>query len=214
MIFELLKAAFPFYIAVDERLAIASLGPSLEKLGLGRRGDFFGSHFTIKTPPAPLAVALTEHVSLALANLHMKERLRSQAIHDPLTGLYNRRHMEAFLQREMAQALREGSEMGVILLDVDHFKTFNDTYGHQAGDAVLVHLAMLLSGYVRKGDVACRFGGEEFLLVLSGASLGVGVFPQHGQAVKTLLAAVDAALYEAKRKGRNRVEMAATGCKP
>lgn len=121
-----------------------------------------------------LAATLAEHVGLALANLRMRERLEAQAIRDPLTGLYNRRHMEAFLERELERAKREDDgRLGLVLLDVDHFKAFNDNHGHQAGDAVLSQLAGVLANQVRKGDVACRFGGEEFLLILAGASLDI-----------------------------------------
>lgn len=118
-----------------------------------------------------LAMTLSEHAALALSNLGMKERLEAQAIRDPLTGLFNRRHMESFLEREMDRIKRKGGMSGLILLDVDHFKLFNDTHGHQAGDDVLVQLGGLLEKQIRKGDIACRFGGEEFLLILNDASL-------------------------------------------
>lgn len=96
----------------------------------------------------------------------LQETLREQAIRDPLTGLFNRRYMEETLEREFAGAERENYPVSLIMMDIDHFKKINDTYGHQGGDAVLRALSELLSGHIRGRDIACRFGGEEFLAVL------------------------------------------------
>ncbi|BBI99478.1 hypothetical protein FGKAn22_11710 [Ferrigenium kumadai] len=96
----------------------------------------------------------------------LQETLREQAIRDPLTGLFNRRYMEETLVREFAGAKRENYPVSLIMMDIDHFKKINDTYGHQAGDLVLQALGELLSGHIRGRDIACRFGGEEFLAVL------------------------------------------------
>ena len=96
----------------------------------------------------------------------LKNELRDQADRDPLTGLYNRRYLENTLERELARCKRDGQALSLILIDIDHFKKVNDTYGHQAGDEVLVQLGRLLGDAVRAGDVACRYGGEEFLLLL------------------------------------------------
>ncbi|MBI2875286.1 MAG: diguanylate cyclase [Candidatus Tectomicrobia bacterium] len=120
-----------------------------------------------------LAIDVAEHISLALANLNLRERLRRQAIRDPLTGLFNRRYMQETLKRELHRAERKASSVGVILLDIDHFKQFNDTFGHAAGDALLHHLGTFLQRRTRKEDFACRYGGEEFLLILTEASLDV-----------------------------------------
>jgi diguanylate cyclase (GGDEF)-like protein/PAS domain S-box-containing protein len=100
----------------------------------------------------------------------LQEKLREQAIRDPLTGLFNRRYMEETLQREIAQAKRAKETIGLIMVDLDHFKIFNDTMGHSNGDLVLQQLGRLLNRYVREGDIACRYGGEEFLLILPGAT--------------------------------------------
>lgn len=113
-----------------------------------------------------LATALAEHVALALTNLRLRETLRHQSIRDPLTGLYNRRYMEETLERELRRAERESTCLGVVLLDLDHFKRFNDTFGHEAGDVVLREVGALLKSHVRAGDIACRQGGEEFVLLL------------------------------------------------
>ena len=120
-----------------------------------------------------LAVATAEHVALALANLQLRETLRSQSIRDPLTGLFNRRYMEETLERELRRAGRAKNSLGVVMLDIDHFKRFNDTFGHDAGDAVLRELGALLQSHIRGGDIACRYGGEEFTLILPEAPLEV-----------------------------------------
>jgi diguanylate cyclase (GGDEF)-like protein/PAS domain S-box-containing protein len=117
------------------------------------------------------ATAVGERISLALANLRLREVLRSQSIRDPLTGLFNRRFMEESLERELRRALRGKQQLALVMLDIDHFKQFNDMFGHQAGDALLRALGNLLKESTRGQDVACRYGGEEFVFVLSGASL-------------------------------------------
>jgi diguanylate cyclase (GGDEF)-like protein/PAS domain S-box-containing protein len=113
-----------------------------------------------------LAVPVAEHLSLALANFTLRESLRNQSIRDPLTGLFNRRYMDEPLQRELARASRNHSSVAVLAIDVDHFKAFNDAYGHPAGDALLTSLGALLQARIRSEDIACRSGGEEFNLIL------------------------------------------------
>jgi diguanylate cyclase (GGDEF)-like protein/PAS domain S-box-containing protein len=118
-----------------------------------------------------LAVTVAEHLSLAISNLKLRETLKHESIHDPLTGLFNRRYMEESLKREIFRAQRQGQPVGVIMIDIDHFKQFNDTFGHEAGDKVLRELASFLQINIRSSDIACRYGGEEFLLILPDASL-------------------------------------------
>ncbi|MGH7266613.1 MAG: diguanylate cyclase [Candidatus Rokuibacteriota bacterium] len=122
-------------------------------------------------PQQRLAVTVAEHIALALANLRLQETLRSQAIRDPLTGLFNRRYMEESLEREVRRSARSGGPLGIIMLDIDHFKAFNDAHGHPAGDALLAALGTFLRAHVRAEDIACRYGGEEFTLILPDASL-------------------------------------------
>jgi diguanylate cyclase (GGDEF)-like protein/PAS domain S-box-containing protein len=98
-------------------------------------------------------------------------QLTQQAIHDPLTGLYNRRYLDETLPRELQRATRHRSSVGIIMLDIDHFKRFNDIYGHDGGDALLRAVGTFLQTNIRGDDIACRYGGEEFTLVLPGASL-------------------------------------------
>ena len=118
-----------------------------------------------------LARTFAEQTALALANLNMREVLRMQSVRDPLTGLYNRRYMEESLERELRRATRKNSSVGLMMLDVDHFKRFNDTFGHEAGDSVLRTLGNLFRTQFRGEDVVCRYGGEEFTIILPEASL-------------------------------------------
>jgi diguanylate cyclase (GGDEF)-like protein/PAS domain S-box-containing protein len=120
-----------------------------------------------------LAVTVADHITLSLSNLKLRDTLRHQAIHDPLTGLFNRRYLEETLEREWRRVQRKAAPLGVIMLDLDHFKRFNDTYGHAAGDDLLRTLGLLLQTQVRQEDVACRYGGEEFVLILPEAPLEV-----------------------------------------
>jgi diguanylate cyclase (GGDEF)-like protein len=184
--------------------------------------------------------SVAEYLSLSISNLKLHETLHSQSTRDPLTGLFNRRYMEETLEREILRARRNRSPVGIIMLDIDCFKDFNDNHGHEAGDAVLRELGITLQHHVRGEDVACRFGGEEFVLILPNAarevtllraerireavkfmtveyhhqslviaaSFGVAVYPEHGSNAKEILRKADEALYLAKHKGRNRVEVA------
>ena len=101
----------------------------------------------------------------------MRETLEHQSIRDPLTGLFNRRYLEEFFTKEIIRAQRKQHEIGVIMIDIDHFKRFNDVYGHDAGDYVLQTVAQTLKQSVRGSDIACRYGGEELTLVLPELSL-------------------------------------------
>lgn len=194
-----------------------------------------------------LAITFADNMALAIANLKLREALQRQSERDPLTQLYNRRHMLDSLERELARAKRNQSTVGIVMIDVDHFKLYNDTHGHGAGDAVLRSLGAFLKNQARKEDIPCRYGGEEFVLVMAGIneenllgrcetlrknvkqlpveyggqqlgaitlSLGAAIFPMHGETIETVLNAADAALYLAKRNGRDRVEFAAVAEQP
>jgi diguanylate cyclase (GGDEF)-like protein/PAS domain S-box-containing protein len=117
-----------------------------------------------------LATGVADIIALAISNVRLREALKDQTIHDPLTGLYNRRYLEDSLHREICRARRTGISVGIIMLDVDNFKQFNDSFGHPIGDQLLRALGTYLKGLVRPEDIPCRFGGEEFTLVLPGAS--------------------------------------------
>jgi diguanylate cyclase (GGDEF)-like protein/PAS domain S-box-containing protein len=113
-----------------------------------------------------LAVTMSEHIAMALSNLKLHETLRSQSIRDPLTDLFNRRFMEESLELELRRASRNQRPLGMIMIDLDHFKYFNDTFGHEAGNLLLKELGVLLRTNIRGEDIACRYGGEEFMLIL------------------------------------------------
>jgi len=190
------------------------------------------------TVPAKRADSIglfTAQITLALTNLRMREALRSQSVRDPLTGLFNRRYFDETLQRELAAFRRGGAPLSVLMLDLDHFKRINDTFGHTAGDDALRALGRLMRSTFRESDVICRYGGEEFAVILmnsdlSGAyakaeafrhavedasisanghdmgrvttSVGVACSAEF-EDVAQLVHAADAALYQAKRRGRN-----------
>jgi diguanylate cyclase (GGDEF)-like protein len=118
-----------------------------------------------------LARVIADSVALALANLKLRETLRQQSIRDPLTELFNRRYMEESLEREIMRAARAQRSVGIIMIDVDHFKKLNDSRGHDFGDSVLRQLGRFLKERTRGGDIACRYGGEEFTLILPEANL-------------------------------------------
>lgn len=117
-----------------------------------------------------LAVGTGKQIALALANIRLRETLRRQSVRDALTGLFNRRYLEETLDREVARAKRGGGAFCVVMIDVDHFKPFNDDYGHEAGDLVLREIGALLRSQTRGSDTACRYGGEEFTLILGDSS--------------------------------------------
>jgi diguanylate cyclase (GGDEF)-like protein len=120
-----------------------------------------------------LARTVADSVGLALANLRLRDSLRQQSIRDPLTGLFNRRYLEETLERELSRSGREKQPVGIVMIDIDHFKQFNDAWGHEAGDRLLRDFGALLRSHIRAGDIACRYGGEEFTLILPSAEANV-----------------------------------------
>ena len=170
-----------------------------------------------------------------ISELH--KQLHEQVIRDPLTGLFNRRYLDETLPRELSRANREGYQVAIVMLDLDSFKSINDTYGHAGGDEVLKLLSAVLTKGARESDIICRYGGEEFVIALPRMSLqqahgkvegwrtefaetaiqigdlsinvtfsgGIGVFPDHGADIETLLARADVAMYRSKTSGRNRI---------
>jgi diguanylate cyclase (GGDEF)-like protein len=168
------------------------------------------------------------------------EKLEEFAIRDPLTSLHNRRFPLEYLQDEFAKLRTLGGILAIIIFDVDDFKYFNDTYGHDCGDEILVVISKLIKENFRQSDVSCRYGGDEFFIAMSGSDLnearkkienlqekiakeefkslcgdpvpvtisaGLAAYPQHGDTVKAVMKAADKALYLAKEKGKNRIEL-------
>jgi diguanylate cyclase (GGDEF)-like protein len=120
------------------------------------------------------ADTIAEHIALGLANLKLREALREQALHDSLTGLFNRRYMQEFLDKAVSSAHRHARPLTVLILDLDRFKEFNDCYGHEHGDTVLQFVGEFLQLHSRKEDMACRYGGDEFVLAFPELPLSVG----------------------------------------
>jgi diguanylate cyclase (GGDEF)-like protein len=119
----------------------------------------------------------------------LQSKLRSQAIRDPLTNLFNRRYLDETLDRELARSAREGYPVCVIMMDIDHFKQVNDTYGHEAGDHILKVIANTLSTQNRRGDFACRYGGEEFVIVMPNISVHTAC--QRAEQLRTSLSSLN-----------------------
>jgi two-component system cell cycle response regulator len=199
----------------------------------------FGRHFD--EDASVTAISLVSQSVMALENARLHRIVKDQAHVDGLTGLANRRHSEEALTSELSRSSRFGGPLSVVMTDLDNFKAVNDEHGHPVGDTVLRRFARLLDGSVREVDLAARWGGEEFLLILPGtdadgaarlaerirarleettlltpegvpivatASFGVASAGEDGVSAERLVAAADAALYAAKRAGKNRVEQA------
>ena len=126
---------------------------------------------TISHSTQNIAETVAQNLALSFANLKLQEELRYQSLRDPLTGLYNRRYLEETLNKEIDRAHRQQQFISVIMLDVDHFKRFNDVHGHSVGDLVLSKIGAYLLLETRKYDIACRYGGEELIIVMPNASI-------------------------------------------
>ena len=178
--------------------------------------------------------ALADSMSLALSNIALREKLRTQSLRDPLTGLYNRRYMEDALERYISLAERTGTATSVLMVDLDNFKRINDEFGHAKGDAVLRDVAAQLVGTLRPSDVVARYGGEELVVIMPkcgldnaaakaeilrkrieslsethgaqiSASFGVATVPETATSAADIVPGADGALYAAKQGGKNRV---------
>jgi diguanylate cyclase (GGDEF)-like protein len=125
---------------------------------------------TFRQSHQQLAISLGSQIALSLSGLQLRESLRELSIRDPLTRLFNRRFLEESLERELLLASRKKQPISVLFLDLDHFKRFNDTFGHDAGDMVLQSLADVFRTFFRSTDICCRYGGEEFAVIMPESS--------------------------------------------
>jgi diguanylate cyclase (GGDEF)-like protein/PAS domain S-box-containing protein len=222
-------------IAQGEALGVLTIGERENSAWLFGRANSSGRR---------LAQTMAEYVGLALANLNLRDELREQSLRDPLTGLFNRRYLLETLDRDLQRAERSETPLTLLAIDIDHFKEVNDSAGHAAGDAALREFGGFLAAEIRGSDIACRSGGDEFTVILTGAtveeataraeqirrgwaasrppgdpqamslSIGVAGFPTHGSDAETLQHMADTALYKAKRAGRDRVVVCAGSVKP
>jgi len=223
------------YHETESRMSIplVSFGQTLGVLALdSERAGFFHSNDT-----QPLE-SVADICANAIQNAHYVDRVKQLAYLDGLTGIFNRRFFELRMVEEIERARRHGSGMGVIMIDIDQFKRLNDEFGHLLGDEVLRQVSSILHQQLRKIDVVCRYGGEEFAILLSQTSpqhslavaeklrrmvetwqfpgvprpvtisAGTANYPDHGTTRDELVKAADAGLYAAKQSGRNRVCLA------
>lgn len=182
--------------------------------------------------------SMADILATAIQNAGYVEKIRMQANLDGLTGIFNRRYFEAKIQEKMGEADRYGGKMALLMLDIDRFKSINDEFGHLLGDEVLKQVSAILSRNLRRVDLLCRYGGEEYVIIAPATteanaavfaeklrtlvgkhdfpgiprpvtvSFGIAEFPTHGATRDLLVQAADSALYQAKQQGRNRVALA------
>ncbi|HTJ73742.1 MAG TPA: GGDEF domain-containing protein [Acidimicrobiales bacterium] len=204
---------------------------------------YYGRNVPFDDEDVDSLVVLVRLAETAIENSFLYEEAVRLSLTDGMTGLWNRRNFDLRLESELSRAVRFSEPFAVVFVELDQMKVVNDSYGHQAGDTVLIELARRLTEAVREVDVVARWGGDEFTLLLpktglAGAlalaekiraavanspfeidtgslditiSVGVAAYPEHGDAGKDLVAAADAAMYQAKARGRNRVEIPVVG---
>ncbi len=192
---------------------------------------YLSADFEIEESKLKLLETISGQLGVAIENARLYEETKRFSLHDPLTGLANRRYIDIVLERNFAAAKRFKKPFSIIMADIDHFKKYNDTYGHIAGDKILINVARILEKETREVDLISRYGGEEFLILLSEAdmtearsvaehkrkaveeaagitlSLGVASYSDKVKIAEELIKKADEALYQAKQKGRNRVEV-------
>jgi diguanylate cyclase (GGDEF)-like protein len=198
-----------------------------------------GAFGYITKPLNPKEVTVVAHraheFSVFRASGAQQEELTEMSVKDPLTGVFNRRFMDIFLRKKAEKGRATGDKFVVVMCDVDHFKKFNDTYGHQAGDKILKDMSQVFVEAIREHDAVFRYGGEEFMLYISGVdrktgvqiadrirntacmympatvSMGLSAYPDDSFDPTELIAKADAALYHSKKNGRNQLTPFAEG---
>ncbi|MDO9026781.1 MAG: diguanylate cyclase [bacterium] len=188
-----------------------------------------------------LLQTLTDHAAIAIENARLYEKAQKLAVTDDLTGLSNSRHCDLFFKKALAEAAKQGRNLAVLFIDLDHMKEVDDTYGHLLGGQTLKEVADRIGSLVRSPDLASRYGGDEYVIILPfkgaaeaaslaeavrkkieaepfltahklscqlTASIGIAVYPEHGQTMDELLSKADKAMYRVKESGKNRVQMA------
>ncbi len=213
-----------------KRLVIVPMIVEEERIGSLVAEESPRRRYRIDSRVRPMVEQFAAHAALVISNVRLLERVRTMAETDPLTGIPNRLLFDRTLRREMKRADRTGEDLGLLLLDIDHFKSLNDQFGHQAGDEVLMTVATALAQHCRAFDTVARYGGEEFAVIVPSAgipecleaaerlraevegaptiakvtvSVGVAAYPEDGKDLQSLVKAADEALYASKRKGRN-----------
>lgn len=206
-----------------------------ERIGVVVAEASSNRRYRIDSRVRPMVEQFASHAALAVSNVRLLEQVQVMAETDPLTGIPNRLMFDRALQKELARSDRSGQILGLVLVDIDHFKNLNDTHGHQVGDDVLRHLALALQDHSRTFDTVARYGGEEFAVIVPAAhlaecrevaerlrheierldlaapvtaSMGLALYPTHATDGDALIRAADDALYRSKNEGRNRVTAA------
>jgi diguanylate cyclase (GGDEF)-like protein/PAS domain S-box-containing protein len=166
------------HIKAKNNLASACILSSTLCLPMMAKGETLGMFYLqfngdrqITRSIQELGTTVAQNIGMAFANLQLQETLKYQSLRDPLTGLFNRRYLQESLEKEIDRATRKKHSIGIMIIDIDHFKRFNDTYGHEAGDLVLKEVGTYLIQQTRQYDIACRYGGEELIIVMPDASL-------------------------------------------
>jgi two-component system, cell cycle response regulator len=196
---------------------------------LGVLALFIQADIEVDEREIKLLTTIANQIGIAINNSKLYEEAKSFSLHDPLTGLPNRRSLQIQMEKSIDTAIRYEEKLSVIMLDIDHFKIYNDTFGHLEGDRMLVKLAAILSHEMRNSDYVFRYGGEEFLALLPQTdltlacevaerlrksveteagitiSLGVSSYRENMLECEILISSADAALYQAKQQGRNRI---------